>query len=274
MDGLQPGWEFGSIGGRSGLFPTSHAQPTAAPDYYNIHMDRREEQRKSIKEYQSQNASSDQSFDSIMKLDGRDVSISTSSDDIKQFVMVEFAMKHFREAAVTLGWKGMSAEGKNPEILVQHTKVPIQESLIYYADNDMNELAAKNFMNLMKFMGDQPKNEEDEADFVYKILQLCKEKENLRDEVYCQCIKQITQNPNQESCTRGWRIFCLVAGFFPCSNILHPYVTKYLQKVVHEPENNYEEFAKLCDDNLKRTFVYGGRRYVPSPVEMEAIIVS
>ncbi|POI24890.1 hypothetical protein CIB84_011359, partial [Bambusicola thoracicus] len=49
MQGLEPGWQFGSTGGRSGIFPTSLVQLAAAPDYLSTSMDRRGGLQKSMK---------------------------------------------------------------------------------------------------------------------------------------------------------------------------------------------------------------------------------
>uniref|UniRef100_A0A8C0HNF6 Unconventional myosin-XVB n=1 Tax=Buteo japonicus TaxID=224669 RepID=A0A8C0HNF6_9AVES len=40
MQGVEPGWQFGSTGGRCGIFPTSLVQLAAAPDYLSTSMDR------------------------------------------------------------------------------------------------------------------------------------------------------------------------------------------------------------------------------------------
>ncbi|CAM5156263.1 unnamed protein product [Eretmochelys imbricata] len=270
MQGLEPDWQFGSIGGRSGLFPCSMVQLAAAPDYLSTHMDRQERLQNSLKRDQLETSVSREG--SVPSL-ASEITSSAFSPDAHHYTMVEFAMAHFREAQSTLGWKGMSAERRSPATLVEHTKVPIQESLLQYSDSEMNELATKSFMTLMRFMGDQPtlKNQA-EINYVYEILQLCKEKENLRDEVYCQVIKQITENPKPESCIRGWQLLSLLTGFFLPSNTLMPYATKFLQQASADPASTHQDLARTCYGNLRQMIMYGSRRHLPFRVEMEALL--
>uniref|UniRef100_A0A8D2LHE6 Myosin XVB n=1 Tax=Varanus komodoensis TaxID=61221 RepID=A0A8D2LHE6_VARKO len=48
MEGLEPGWQFGSIGGRSGLFPSALVQFAAVPEHLSLHLNQQEEGRKSL----------------------------------------------------------------------------------------------------------------------------------------------------------------------------------------------------------------------------------
>ncbi|XP_078385251.1 unconventional myosin-XVB [Cetorhinus maximus] len=282
MDGLEPGWQFGSIGGRSGIFPGDHAQPTAAPDYYSSNVGKNKEWQKSTP---SSNRSSTRTSVASTEVSEK-TTISTSaqslinppssvhsSPEFGQYIMTEFAMKYFREPVTMNGWKGMNAEGKNPNHLVRHTKVPIQESLIYIVDNQLSELAAKNFMALMRFMGDQPpEKHQSDKDYVQSILQLCKEKELLHDEICCQIIKQVTDNPKKESCMRGWRTLYLFLGYYPCTSNLRPFVLNYLEDICTNSKHDFQEIAKVCLDNIRRNLQFGGRQRAPSSLEMEAII--
>ncbi|KFQ50843.1 Unconventional myosin-XV, partial [Pelecanus crispus] len=189
------------------------------------------------------------------------------------YTMMDFATAYFREAQTMQGLKGMSAEKKSAADLVQHTKVPIQESLLRYSDSELNELSTKNFKTLMRFMGDQSKlKNQNEVECIYEILQLCKEKESLHDEVYCQVIKQVTHNPNQESVLRGWLLLNLLTGYFLPSNILMPYATKFLQLASGDPSSTHHDIAKICQSNLRKNVMYGGRRHLPFPVEIEALL--
>ncbi|NXC05635.1 MYO15 protein, partial [Orthonyx spaldingii] len=267
-----PGWQFGSTGGRCGLFPTSLVQLAPAPDYLSSSMDRRGEQRKSMRASpESRNTSRESSVLSLTS-EHNSTTLVPAGDN---YTMIDFATTYFREAQSMQGLKGMSPEKKSVADLVRHTKVPIQASLLQYSDSELNELATKNFQTLMWFMGDQPKQKhqaETEVQGIYEILQLCKEKENLHDEIYCQVIKQVTHNPHQESELRGWLLLNLLTGYFLPSKILMPYATKFLQLASSDPSSTHHDIAKICQSNLRKNFLYGGRRHLPFPVEMEALL--
>ncbi|XP_030361648.1 myosin XVB isoform X2 [Strigops habroptila] len=270
MQGVEPGWQFGSTGGRCGIFPTSLVQLAAAPDYLSTSMDRRGGLWKNMKSSsESRNTSRESSAPSLTS-EPDSIMLVPAGD---HYTMIDFATAYFREAQSMQGLKGMAAEKKSIADLVQHTKVPIQESLLRYSDRELNELAAKNFKTLMQFMGDQAKlKNQNEVERIYEILQLCKEKESLHDEVYCQAIKQVTHNPNQESVLRGWLLLNLLTGYFLPSNILMPYATKFLQLASDDPSSMHHEIAKICQSNLRKNLMYGGRRHLPFPVEMEALL--
>uniref|UniRef100_A0A671UTF6 Myosin XVB n=1 Tax=Sparus aurata TaxID=8175 RepID=A0A671UTF6_SPAAU len=250
MDGLQPGWLFGTMGGRSGLFPEDATQPSAAPDYHSLHLDRRDERRKSMRAAKSGSSPAGPNSRRVGGNDSerpnREVSTTGSvqgsdHDNGIHSAMTEFATKYFRVAT-----KGLPANGRNFSEAVQHTRAPITESLILYNDPEINDLSVKCFLG--------------------------KEKEPLRDEIYCQVIKQTTNNATNSSCTNGWRLLNMVTGFFPCSGTLQPYVTRHLQDISQDSEHPYQELAEMCQGNLQRSLSCGGRRNIPSHMEMEAIL--
>ncbi|XP_029384013.1 unconventional myosin-XV [Echeneis naucrates] len=283
MEGLQTGWRFGSTGGRSGLFPDEVTQPSAAPDYRCLNIDRRDNRRKSMRGSTSSSSSkghlspslSSRRIDADSAQPRREDSpqvpqLGSDSGSITDVlsIMATFSMKYFR-----MGATGLQASGRNFEELVQHTQAPIHESLILYHDPEMNDLSVQCFMNLMQYMGDIPmKKNNSQANCLSYILLLGKEKETLRDEIYCQVIKQTTNNPNKTSCTLGWRLLSLVTGFFPYSSTLQPYVTHHLQNISQDYEHAYQELADVCQKNLKQTLITGGRRSLPSDIEMKAIL--
>ncbi|XP_062826679.1 unconventional myosin-XVB [Anolis carolinensis] len=270
MEGLEPGWQFGSVGGRSGLFPSSMVQLAAPPDYLSLHVNREEEGRKSLRRGTQEKIITKENSTTYVPLE---VGSTSTAPETCHYTMMEFAAAHFRGAQPKLGWQEMSAELEDPALLVQHTKVPIQESLLFYSNSKMNDLATKAFMTLMRFMGDAPGiKKQKEVDYINEILQLCKEKENLRDEIYCQVIKQVTQNPEHDRSHRGWQLLSLLTGYFLPSSILLPYVTKYFQQASFDSSSPFIEIARICQSNLRKMVLNGGRRRLPFHGEMEAFL--
>ncbi|XP_057682217.1 unconventional myosin-XVB isoform X2 [Corythoichthys intestinalis] len=308
MEGLQTGWLFGTMGGRSGLFPEDLTQPSAALDYHYLQSDRRDDRWKSargsrasfrqketlipiVKQIENLDTESNgdlevssrrtaqtsirRSFHDLQRPNGdleRQTAVSTQESveesELQMSAMAEFAMKYFRLENET----GKSSSRTLSEA-VHFTKVPLQESLILYNDRDSNDLSVECFRNVMQLMGDTAmKKHTTRADCLSHILLLGKERELLRDEIYCQVIKQTTNNLTESSSNLGWRLLSLIAGFFPCSDNLKPYVSRHLLEIAVDRQHIYQEVASVCQDNLQRAFNFGGRRNIPSHIELEAIL--
>nr|CAB3264161.1 myosin-VIIa-like [Phallusia mammillata] len=89
------------------------------------------------------------------------------------------------------------------------------------------------------------------------------ENQNLRDEIYCQIIKQLVCNPTTRSISLGWILLSLVAGCFAPSK----QISRFVETFLLEESNPWAEF---CREKLRGVSVNGTRQTPPCSLELQA----
>lgn len=115
-----------------------------------------------------------------------------------------------------------SARGKNManDELWRYTREPLKQPLLRKLVNkdELADEACYMFQAILKYMGDlpskRPRNSSELTDHIYDGPL---NHDLLRDEVYCQIMKQLTGNSSDFSTERGWELMWLASGLFACS---------------------------------------------------------
>uniref|UniRef100_A0A673CUS5 Myosin X, like 1 n=1 Tax=Sphaeramia orbicularis TaxID=375764 RepID=A0A673CUS5_9TELE len=112
----------------------------------------------------------------------------------------------------------------------------------------------------------------DPVPIIQGILQTCQDLRSLRDEVYCQLIKQTNHvpHPNSPANRAHWHLLtCMSCTFLPSRGILR-YLKFHLKRIKELfPGTEIELFAHFIGESLKKTKT---REFVPSQEEIMALL--
>ncbi|XP_040535100.1 unconventional myosin-VIIb isoform X2 [Gallus gallus] len=188
---------------------------------------------------------------------------------VKPYTLEEFSYEHFRTPEKESISKAVLQKSRGHSQLWAHSKDPLKQPLLKAActDPDVRDVACQAFIAIMKFMGDYPsKQTHSSVEVTDQIFVAAIKEEVLRDEIYCQIMKQLTDNRNRYSVTKGWQLLWLCTGLFPPSKSLLKHAQKFIETRQKEP------LALDCKRRIQTVMRSGSRKWAPHPVEVEAIL--
>ncbi|XP_065531610.1 unconventional myosin-VIIb isoform X2 [Lathamus discolor] len=188
---------------------------------------------------------------------------------VKPYTLEEFSYEHFRTPEKESISKAVLQKSRGRSQLWAHSKEPLKQPLLKRActDPDLRDLACQAFIAIMKFMGDYPsKQVHSSVEVTDQIFVAAIQEEILRDEIYCQIMKQLTENRNRYSVTKGWQLLWLCTGLFPPSKSLLKHAQKFMET------RQKETLALECSRRIQTVMRSGSRKWAPHPVEVEAIL--
>ena len=150
--------------------------------------------------------------------------------------MIEFAENYFNdhEKSPQGTIVGTLKRGKTSEMLSKSDMISyykgtsIPNSHIHLFDPENVNIACTIFKDLCKFSkGEFSKGNDNEVSIIQNVIRNGLEREELRDEIYVQCCRQITNNPNQEQADRLWLLLCLVVVAFPPGKTFFKVIISY-----------------------------------------------
>ncbi|XP_023367723.1 unconventional myosin-VIIa [Otolemur garnettii] len=186
----------------------------------------------------------------------------------KPYTLEEFSYDYFRPPPKHTLSRVMVSKARGKDRLWSHTREPLKQALLkkILGSEELSQEACMAFVAMLKYMGDYPsKRTRSVNELTDQIFEGALKAEPLKDEVYVQILKQLTDNHIRYSEERGWELLWLCTGLFPPSNILLPHVQRFLQSRKHCP------LAIDCLQRLQKALRNGSRKYPPHLVEVEAI---
>uniref|UniRef100_A0A3B4WIZ2 Myosin VIIB n=1 Tax=Seriola lalandi dorsalis TaxID=1841481 RepID=A0A3B4WIZ2_SERLL len=153
-----------------------------------------------------------------------------------------------------------------PERLWANSREPIRQPLLkkLVGNPELSHKACLAF-TILKYMGDYPtKQMQSPLELTDQIFGPATQNEALRDEIYCQIIKQMSSNNNRFSMEQGWQLLWLCCGLFPPSQSLLRHAQRFLESRRREP------LAHDCLQRLQSSLMEP-RKLPPHQVELDAI---
>lgn len=214
-------------------------------------------------------------------------------EDTSSYTIFEYAKMYFRvdmkmeenfdsrgSMRGTLKRLTVKKDKKNDEMKeilqkLKYSKEPIKMSLHKSLDVTDNKMATDLFMVVMSYMGDYP-SKNNHSQLVQTLVAGGLKKELLRDEIYCQILKQVTNNKSskKDSAKRGWDLMAICCSAFPPSEVLLPYLINAFQQLADSKDREHTAVAADCIKRLHKVAKHGPRKIPPAPAEIQSIETS
>ncbi|KAF3691274.1 Unconventional myosin-VIIa [Channa argus] len=179
----------------------------------------------------------------------------------------EFSLEYFRQPAKDVNRQVISRNAA-PERLWVNSREPIRQPLLkkLLGNAELSHSACLAFTAILKYMGDYPtKQMQSPLELTDQIFSPATQHEALRDEIYCQIMKQMTSNNNRFSMEQGWQLLWLCCGLFPPSQSLLKHTQRFLETRRKQP------LASDCLQRLQSSLRMEPRKLPPHQVELDAI---
>ncbi|KAE8627892.1 hypothetical protein XENTR_v10007205 [Xenopus tropicalis] len=193
---------------------------------------------------------------------------SEQEEKMKPYTLEEFSYDYFRPPPKHTLSRVMITKNRGKDKLWSYTREPIKQALLkkVLMSDEMSQEACMAFIAILKYMGDYPsKRMRSVNELTDQIFEGALKGEPLKDEIYCQVLKQLTDNHIKYSEEKGWELLWLITGLFPPSNVLLPHIQRFIQS------RKQHALATDCMHRLQRALRNGSRKYPPHLVEVEAI---
>ncbi|KAI4892023.1 hypothetical protein NFI96_034232 [Prochilodus magdalenae] len=205
----------------------------------------------------------------------------TVTERITLATLKEFSIEYFRPPTKDLNRQVIS-KNVAPERLWVNSREPIRQPLLrrLLGNPELSHQACQAFTDILlllpntclsrssieNYMGDYPTRQiQNPLELTDQIFGPATQYEALRDEIYCQIMKQMTNNNNRYSMEQGWQLLWLCCGFFPPSNSLLKHTQRFLDTRRRQP------LASDCLQRLLGTLRTEPRKLPPHQVEVDAI---
>lgn len=194
----------------------------------------------------------------------------TTVQRMKLYTLSNYAEDNFRAGKTVSANKTSlltAARRTSREELWKYSNEPIYQPLLkrLLSDDNTSKEACNIFSAILKYMGDLPAPKvKYSSEYTDQIFESPLKNDLLKDEVYCQIMKQLTFNRLSMSEEKGWELMYLITGLYTPSDKLCGELQKFLKSRTHP-------FVEHCLKRLQKAQKVGPRKFPPYTIEVEAI---